>query len=266
MSGRRSHGADTDGKMAEIREWVEGLGGPTSPAVPALSDASLAYLQRLSTASKARDGLNRRLAAEARRQGASQEAEATRAVAILERCSLHFDRWDPRSGDMKRVVQGQFPYSVGSCVETLADSAIALDTKDASLNRLCAAVSRVDADLAAAEDAKMHQDAGTARLRRESAASLALLEKLQRIEEDFLARVEHDEAAEGEREQALSYLTAKQNQYKAAIGKYREELRTSGVSEEIYHARLILESEHVRELQPNPNHSTDAMHDMPKRD
>lgn len=107
MSGRRSHGADTDGKMAEIREWVEGLGGPTSPAVPALSDASLAYLQRLSTASKARDGLNRRLAAEARRQGASQEAEATRAVAILERCSLHFDRWDPRSGDMKRVVQGQ---------------------------------------------------------------------------------------------------------------------------------------------------------------
>lgn len=39
------------------------------------------------------------------------------------------------------------------------------------------------------------QDAGTARLRRESAASLALLEKLQRIEEDFLARVEHDEVA-----------------------------------------------------------------------
>jgi len=94
MAGRRSHGAGTDGKIAEIREWVEGLGGPTSPAVPALSDDSLAYLQRLSAASKARDGVQRRLAVEARRQGASQEAEATRAVAILERCSLHFDRWN----------------------------------------------------------------------------------------------------------------------------------------------------------------------------
>lgn len=40
-----------------------------------------------------------------------------------------------------------------------------------------------------------------------------------------------------------------ENWLQAAIGKYREELRTSGVSEEIYHARLILESEHVRELQ-----------------
>jgi hypothetical protein len=92
MAGRRSHGADTDGKIAEIREWVAGLGVPTSPAVPALSDNSLAYLQRLSAASKARDGVQRRLAVEARRQGASQEAEATRAAAILERCSLHFDR------------------------------------------------------------------------------------------------------------------------------------------------------------------------------
>ena len=92
MAGRRSHGADTDAKIAEIREWVAGLGGPTSPAVPALSDNSLAYLQRLSAASKARDDVQRRLAVEARRQGSSQEAEATRAAAILERCSLHFDR------------------------------------------------------------------------------------------------------------------------------------------------------------------------------
>jgi len=92
MASRPARGSDANSTVAALREWLASLGGPTAPAIPPLSESSLAYLKKLSAASKARDGMERRLAAETRRQAAVQEAEAARAAAVLERCSLHIDR------------------------------------------------------------------------------------------------------------------------------------------------------------------------------
>ena len=220
----------------EVSAWVATLAAPgaTAARLPeGLRAESIDFLRRLARASVRRDAAERGLAHDAERRAEQHQVAAAEVEGVLQQCGLAPD---------------SLPASVTGSLDTLASAAVALGTRDASLGSLYAAIDALEREQAETRQAVQSELQLCDVLRARFVQSDGLLQQLAEVQARCQENA-HCQAAESEaRTRDLAMLEKKSAQYKQDIALLKEQLKRNGVSEKIYHSKLLQESQAVLNL------------------
>ena len=220
----------------EVRAWVATLAAPgaTATRLPeGLRAESIDFLRRLARASVRRDAAERGLAHDAERRAEQHQVAAAEVEGVLQQCGLAPD---------------SLPASVTGSLDTLASAAVALGTRDASLGSLYAAIDALEREQAETRQAVQSELQLCDALRARLVQSDGLLQQLAEVQARCQEHA-HCQAAESEaRTRDLAMLEKKSAQYKQDIALLKAQLKRNGVSEKIYHSKLLQESQAVLNL------------------
>ncbi|XP_066469582.1 HAUS augmin-like complex subunit 1 [Tiliqua scincoides] len=135
-----------------------------------------------------------------------------------------------------------------SCLNTLVDTALALETKDTSLASFIPAINDLTSDLYAAESKNRDMELELTNLRKKLTSALMLEKRLQ----DDLTKTEEilvtEKAKADSRTENMKFLKDKTENFKFRIKAAEEQLSLSGMDASLTHGSLVNLSEKLAEL------------------
>lgn len=214
-------------EIDEVQAWLSMLYKGNAPKISHLDQDSIRYLHHISVLSRRREDQAKILISQAKRQTTEFLEEGKRTERILQKCNL----------DLKSLNQ-----PVSSSLAVLSSSSVILGTPDASLASLSVAVTDLDSRLAKEESTHAYLQNAL------EAVSTASKESNNRLQELLAVQLELKSCSSEAAEHSLEQAERRSRQYAEAIRILKADLHDAGVTESIYHGRLVRDSEQVKAL------------------
>ncbi|XP_028604890.1 HAUS augmin-like complex subunit 1 isoform X1 [Podarcis muralis] len=226
--------AGMEAKLEKVASWLKKTFGD-QPIPPYEADArTVDILYELAECNESRDGDVRLLIEDMKQKAVEYESDGTFLQDLLtESLNLSFSN----------MSKGSTSY-----LNTLVDTALALETKDTSLASFIPAINDLTSELDAAESKNKEMELELSTLRKKLTSALVLEKRLQ----DDLKKTEEllvvEKAKADNRTQNMKFLKDKVEDFKFRIKAAEEQLSMCGMDVSLTHESLVNLSENLAEL------------------
>ena len=146
------------------------------------------------------------------------------------------------------LTQSRMIPTIVSTLKTLSSSASILGVEECEVSSMVSAYSEIEREMAKLRQIKTRKDAEAASMERKAEGMMEVLSEVRSIRERLGGRDQQEQQENICKQRDMEILEKKSMQYRNEIARLKAELKKNNVSDQIYHPRLVHESNTVKAL------------------